>query len=159
MSTERTLQRAFRPSNLWPEFEAAVDKVAQEIDASTERTDYAQRRELLTGWTLPESDWRVILATIPQRKNRGTQDSILGTILIWSEVTQSYYGHCPVLSSLKVGSMERRRVIAAITQLNRAAFKNNPPRFIRVLRQYAAALSSACDKGRDLKVHAAKVIG
>lgn len=159
VATDNALQRAFRPNDLWPEFEAALDKVAQDIDDSPERTNYTRRRKLLTDWKLPDSDWREIIDTIPQRKNRGTQDPLLGTILIWSEVTRSHYEHCPALSSLPIGSVERRRVIAAICQLNKATFVGKRPRFIRVLERYAAALSSACDKGRDLKIPAATVIG
>ncbi|MFF3290902.1 hypothetical protein [Streptomyces sp. NPDC003023] len=52
--TLNVLGRAFASDGLWPVFEDAVDRVAEELDVCDARVDYAKRRQLMAQWYLPK---------------------------------------------------------------------------------------------------------
>lgn len=90
-------------------FNAALNTLADKIDAATDLVDYGQRRDALATWTIQPHDWQTLTADLvaaetPQRPpiratDWGNTKRLLGSWVIWTNVTQGEHLLAPILQS------------------------------------------------------------
>ncbi|MFG3172342.1 TniQ family protein [Streptomyces sp. NPDC048200] len=151
--TVQVLGRQLNPMGLWAVFEDIVDALACDLDNTYNRVNYTKRRHLMESWRLPEEDWRNLRADIPRLRALNGVDSKLGTLLIWSEVTQSERSRCPLMRPPnRVAGANELASLAAWYQMPTPS--RTTPRSIlrRRISLYASRLAAACDSGRSLDV-------
>ncbi|MFE7704951.1 hypothetical protein ACFU6I_03890 [Streptomyces sp. NPDC057486] len=162
-SGRRTLQvlgHRINPAGLWPAFEEVVEGIAHELDSAEERVNYAKRRHLLEDWRLPHGDWIRLREEGPlYRMLSSGMDSALGTVLVWSEVTQAERSQCPVVRPPnRVEGAEKLAALAA--WYDHSDLSQTSPRFWlrRLLKRYAGQLGVTCDLGRPLHVDVTDIL-
>ncbi|MEU1891194.1 hypothetical protein [Streptomyces pristinaespiralis] len=162
-NARRTLQvlgRHLNPADLWPAFEGVVDKIARDLDISKSRVNYAKRRNSLIDWRLSEESWSLLRDDLsPKLRLHNRTGSHLGTLLIWSEVTQAERSHCPIMRPPhRIDGINRLPSLAA--WYLRPDLSQTSPRFIlrRRIHAYSRVLAAACDSGRELVVDVEEIV-
>lgn len=78
------LGQPLEQAGLWPDFEQAVDDVANMLDEQEPRVDYARRRRTMAIWRLSRSTWVGLCAGIPGLEQQGASGDLnVGEALIW----------------------------------------------------------------------------
>jgi hypothetical protein len=88
-------------------FSAALDALADELDAATDLVNYGQRRDALADWSIPPDEWHALTADlISAEAPRGPQfpptdwgghKRRLVSIIVWTHLTQSEFRIAPSL--------------------------------------------------------------
>ena len=139
------LDRAM-PGKLWEEFEAGVERIAAELDSSPNRVNYARRRRAMATWRMLTPDWHELCNGIPKLGRLARQEPHLATVLVWAEVTQSEYLHCPLLAEAHLAGQDRKLLVDQVGQfLTPANQKAGRLELRRRLDLYAARLAVQCD--------------
>ncbi|WP_326825003.1 hypothetical protein [Streptosporangium sp. NBC_01756] len=86
---------------IWREFETAVEQIACILDSDPNRINYADRRRAMATWEMPQAAWTRLCTGIPKMARMATQNPLIGTALVWSEVTQAEHLQCPPLKALR----------------------------------------------------------
>lgn len=157
--TLKWLGRRLDDLSLWSIFEESMTRVARNLDASSCRIDYASRRRRMRDWRLPECDWLDLLLGLPRLNRLGEGDSSnLGSILVWSWVTQGERMLSPTAESVRRSG---KSTLKLSTNLPRIAYDGARGQ-IAQLRQrlylYAERLAIACDSALMLSVSAKGVV-
>lgn len=161
-SAQRTLKllgRKLDEFGLWPAFEESVGRVARDVDASTDRVNYAHRRHRMFSWRLPLEDWLAMCAEFPHlRRLREKANSDTGSALVWSFVTQGEHTCSPVVEDLRRNGESTHPLAACLARFVGEGL-NGPTLIVRRrLELYAKELAGACDENRDLRVSVAEVV-
>lgn len=152
LSSLTKLRRQIGDADLWPRFEAATEQIARHLDGLTERTNYAHRRRRLTNWLMPYADWSAISTGLSLSERFTAHHGItIGTVIAWTEVTQSDFLLCPLLAASRQSTAERDLLVAEISRF----FSPTPRRGHRValhghLAAYARELATHVDMGKQL---------
>ncbi|MFF4622713.1 hypothetical protein [Nonomuraea jabiensis] len=135
--------------DIWREFETAVEQIARILDSDPNRINYADRRRAMDTWEMPQVDWTRLCTGIPKMARMATQNPLIGTALVWSEVTQAEHLQCPPLKALRqTDSPQARRVGDRVAQLLTPSRQMAGSLILRHrLNQYAADLAARCDNG------------
>jgi hypothetical protein len=149
--TMAVLRKQIPNDTMWQEFEAAVEQIAHTLDNNPEHINYANRRRAMTTWEMSEADWKRLCAGIPKMGRMATQNPLIGTVLVWSEVTQADHLQCPSLNALRqTDAPEARRVCDRVAQLLTPSRQTAGSLELRHrLKQYATDLAARCDTGAD----------
>lgn len=140
-------------ADLWPRFEYATERIARHLDELPQRTNYARRRRQLANWLMPESDWLAIGAGLPLADRLTThRGTAVGTVLIWTEVTQSDHLLCPLLQTLRQTKVDYE---ATVDEIRLSLAPANPGSSRVHLHQrihtYARELAIRIDTGHSLE--------
>ncbi|MCX5006739.1 TniQ family protein [Streptomyces sp. NBC_00638] len=96
------LRHQFGGNALWKRFEDVTEQLACHLDDLPQRIDYAHRRQALADWQMPRADWTALVEGLPQaRRFTARYGTSLGTVLVWTEATQSDYLLCPLFQRLR----------------------------------------------------------
>ncbi|SEH02386.1 hypothetical protein SAMN05444920_12644 [Nonomuraea solani] len=147
--TQAVLRNQIPDDGMWQEFETAVEQIACILDNDPERINYTDRRRAMATWEMPQADWIRLCTGIPKMARMATQNPLIGTALVWSEVTQAEHLQCPPLKTLRqIDGPEARRVGDTVAQLLTPS-RQRAGSFVlrRRLNQYAANLAAQCDNG------------
>lgn len=140
-------------ADLWPRFEDATERIGRHLDELPQRTNYARRRRQLANWLMPDSDWLEIGSGLPQADRQTTHHgTAVGTVLIWTEVTQSDHLLCPLLQTLRQTEVDYEATVNEI----RLSLAPANPRSSRVhlhqrIQTYARELAARIDTGHSLE--------
>ncbi|WP_030398336.1 TniQ family protein [Kitasatospora purpeofusca] len=140
-------------TRMWPDFELRVDRIADHLDTTDDRVNYANRRRRLATWHMPGPDWWALSDGIPRLTRLHQQgDPAIGTVLVWSEATRGEPVHSPLMRELR-----RRGGDCATLSLEAKHLQAEHLRGARLhLRQrldtYACLLAAASDRGKVLQV-------
>jgi len=143
-------------TDLWSVFEAAVDRVAHDLDTNPTRINYATRRRVLACWHMPETDWAELCADIPKlgRMMARTGGPAVGSVLVWARATQSEHIHSPVLTDMRRAGQATSPVSNQVAQLlTPASRKGGRLELLRRLDRYATHLADRCDTVRTAPFH------
>ena len=154
------LGRAYASDGLWPVFEDAVDRVAEELDVCDARVDYANRRQLMAQWHLPEGHHHAMCENLPKlQKFRQQSDPSPVEVLVWSAVAEAEYRHSPTLNA-PLGGAEARSLTLRIHRIVRTpSLEGSSSRRLRGrIDRYATRLAAACDHDLELKVSVGEVV-
>ena len=136
--------------DLWGEFERTVDRIAHHLDSDPARVNYARRRRAMSNWQMPPADWSTLCSDILRLgRMRGRNDPSLATVVVWAQVTQSEYRHCPVLATeTPDDGRSPTRLSNEIAQFFGRPGRQGSRLILRSrLDQYAADLAAQCDSG------------
>ena len=142
------LRGQFGESDGWSRFVEVAEQLACHLDQLPRRVNYALRRRTLATWQMPHSDWTELCDGLPQA-NRLTSryGTMLGTVLVWAETTQSDYLLCPLLRAPRTAGTDLTRLIDKISQLlTPANQKGRSLEFLRNVAKYSRDLGAHCDK-------------
>ncbi|MFF3403678.1 hypothetical protein ACFYW6_34950 [Streptomyces sp. NPDC002659] len=153
------LGRQLNEVNLWPEFENLVERIACHLDDCDTRINYAHRRQAMAEWSLPNEDWLALCRNIPWFNSaRAKRDPTVGSILVWSEVTQGEHQLSPAVKALRQSGTDPRNYVNYAGIYYRDL---RQPRLIlrQRLDRYASLLATACDQERPLQIQVDEAIG
>ncbi|GGS83948.1 hypothetical protein ACFFV7_46140 [Nonomuraea spiralis] len=142
------LRRQIAGTGLWPQFESIVEQLANSLDQTRRRTDYARRRRALHDWEIPVDHWQAICTDVYQAgPYLGPQDPAIGTALIRAEATQAEHLHSPRLTKLRHQEASAARALKNKIALFRTpATRTGANLTIRNrISKYAHALAARCD--------------
>lgn len=96
--TLNALGRRLTDNRLGPAFTRAVDQVAERLDGSAHRTDYARRRRRMARWSMGDTHWSHLFEKLPRLTHmRSTADPRIASIIVWSDVTRAEAPQCPIV--------------------------------------------------------------
>jgi transposase len=157
-STLKHLGRQLDALCLWPAFNEAVEQVAEYLDTASQRIDYANRRRHLASWHLPLDDWLAMSDGLPGLERlREKAIPMMGSALIWADVTEGERMHSPVVLDLRETGEDTRALCALLYRMGNGA-RGPSLRLRRRLHLYAERLAASCDKNHDLAVSVCEVI-
>ncbi|QJS13805.1 hypothetical protein HKX69_33475 [Streptomyces argyrophyllae] len=144
----RVVKNALTESNLWPAFDEAMESLARQLDASSDRVDYRSRRALLEPWRLSDTDWAQLCHGLSRfRRGINSPNEETATALIWAQVTQGDHLHSPVLSALRQSGQSTHRLVASISQLRTPANRKGAKlELLCRLEAYAVRLAAISDQ-------------
>jgi hypothetical protein len=147
--TQAVLRDQIPDDGMWREFETVVEQIACILDNDPERINYADRRRVMATWEMPQIEWTRLCTGIPKMARMATQDPLIGTALVWSEVTQAEHLQCPPVKALRqTDGPQARRVGDRVAQLLTPSRQMAGSLVLRHrLNQYAADLAARCDSG------------
>ncbi|MFC8094826.1 TniQ family protein [Streptomyces sp. NPDC057301] len=161
-STKRTLKHLggrLDEFGQWPAFEEAVERIAHDLDASTERIDFSRRRERILAWRLPLADWLAMCEEFPHlRRLRERANSDVGSALVWSAVTEGEHTNSPVVQGLQKRGENPQPLAAGIARFASRDLAGPTLIVRRRLDAYAGKLAAACDGAGEMRVSVAKII-
>ncbi|MGB8939660.1 MAG: hypothetical protein WCD21_05385 [Streptomyces sp.] len=150
--TMNVLGQPLEQAGLWPDFEQAVDDVANMLDEQEPRVDYARRRRTMAIWRLSRSTWVELCAGIPGLEQQGASGDLnVGEALIWSWVNEASYLHSPAVTVHRSASTAPDRISCTAGHIIRRP-RHSYTTLSQRLECYAASIARACDEGRDLDV-------
>lgn len=156
--TLKHLGRELEELSLWPAFEEPVEQVAEYLDSTSQRIDYANRRRHMASGRLPLDDWLSMNEGLPELKRlREWPGSAIGSALVWAGVTEGERMRSPVVFDLRQRGDDTQ---AFATRLDRLSDVVGEPslRLRRRLHFYAERLAAFCDKNLEAAVSASDVI-
>jgi len=117
LSTLNKLRCQFRGADLWPLFEHATDQIADHLDNLPMRTNYAHRRRFMANWTMPYGDWLVQCSGLVQGDRLTSRHgAAIGTVWVWTEVTQAEYLLCPLLRGLRRSGIDTGPLVEEVSK-------------------------------------------
>ncbi|MGW1810483.1 TniQ family protein [Streptomyces sp. NPDC002078] len=147
------LAKRFEPVKLWPEFDRRVDQIADHLDVSDERINYANRRQGLAEWRMPSEEWHLLTGGIPRLRRLHEQvGPDVGTALAWGEATQGEPSYSPIVRESERKDRDVTSLTKEIFLLQRDDMGGARLHLRRRLDAYAAQLASACDRETDRQV-------
>ena len=158
---ERTLKylgRHLDALGLWPAFEEVVEQIAQHLDTTEPRVDYARRRHRLAPWRLPIHDWHALYEGLPRLDRlQKTADTRVGSALVWAEVTQGERMRSPAVLDQRHQGQDTQLLRV---RLGRLSDRLTGPslRLRRRFRLYAEHLAASCDHEHDLTVPVLQIV-
>ncbi|NUK83651.1 TniQ family protein [Streptomyces lunaelactis] len=154
------LGRQLDEAHLWPAFEEAVEQIARDLDQQMNSVDYANRRQMMATWPLPVDDWLALSVDLPKLgRMRAKADPAIGSILVWSEVTQGEHLHSPDVAELREQGGNARMLARRAGEYYAATLRGSRLRLRQRLRLYANRLAAACDQHRVLRVPVNEIVG
>jgi TniQ len=152
------VQRWTRDTSNSPRLHAALEALASELDATSDLIDYRQRRDALTGWSIPADDWLELAADVKQRQ-RGRASTridwsdrkrLVASVLVWARVTEGEYRFAPLLADQ--WPPRRRRELARRIQQTSCWGRTGRPEhhyvaLLAALDAYAHQLAVRIDAG------------
>lgn len=152
------LGRQLNEVSLWPEFENLVEQIARDLDSRDTRVNYSRRRQAMAEWRLSEEDWLALCSGIPRFNSaRMKRDPSVGSILVWSEVTQSEHLFSPTVKDLRQTRTDANQIVNYAGIYYRDL--RRPRQILRQrLDRYASLLAEACDQERDLQIQVDEAI-
>jgi hypothetical protein len=150
--TLTVLRLQFANTNLWTAFETTVERIARDLDSNPMRINYAKRRQALNHWQMPEADWTTLCTDIPKlgRMMTRTTGPALGTVLVWTQITQAEHIHCPVFTTMRRAGQDTAHLIDEVAQVLTPASQTTGRLELRSrIDRYAAHLADRCDIGTD----------
>ncbi|MEU2108724.1 TniQ family protein [Streptomyces sp. NPDC019507] len=149
-----SLAKRFEPVRLWPEFDHRVDQIANSLDATDERINYASRRQGLAEWRMPSEDWHLLTGRIPRlRRLHERGDPDIGTALAWGRATQGEPFYSPIVRESEYKDRDVTALAREIFLLQRDDMRGARLHLRRRLDAYAAQLAIACDRQTNLQVN------
>lgn len=148
-----SLAKRFDPIKLWSEFDRRVDQIADHLDVTQDRINYANRRQRLAEWRMASEEWHVLTAGIPRLRRlheQGTPE--IGAALAWSGATQGEPVHSPVIRESERNGGDVTLLTRELSVLQGDDLRGARLHLRRRLDVYAAHLASACDRGASLQV-------
>ncbi|MFF4467428.1 TniQ family protein [Streptomyces mirabilis] len=156
--TLKYLGRELEKLCLWPAFEETVEKVADYLDSTSERTDYVNRRRYMDSWRLPVDDWLSMHEGLPSLKRlRQWPGPAIGSALVWAEVTEGERVRSPVVLDLRQRG-ENTQAFATRLEMLSDAVGEPSLRLRRRIHLYAERLAVFCDKNLEPAVSVSEVI-
>ncbi|WMX48421.1 hypothetical protein RGF97_31495 [Streptomyces roseicoloratus] len=153
LHTLRVLTRELGESQLRSVFENAVGEIADELGRAADRVDYAHRRRSLAKWRLPREDWNGLREGLPKLgRGRTSTDPRVGSIFLWSVVTQGEHLHSPTLREHREAGEETALLTLAAARYDSTDLHDSRLRLLQRLRRYACLLAQACDQQSALRV-------
>ncbi|WP_237296624.1 hypothetical protein [Streptomyces sp. 3211] len=144
---------------LWPAFEYATEQVALDLDVALHRVNYRNRRQRLERWRLPLHDWLAMCEGLPRLEGRVAKaDPQMGSIFVWTEVTQSEHIHCPVVTTLRSRGGDTRSLVKRAGTFMTDVREGATLRLQRRLYLYADRIATACDGPQGLSVSVSEVV-
>lgn len=134
----------------WAVFETALEQIACHLDNNPRRINYASRRQALTTWQMPESDWIALGSGIPRLgRMMARKDPSAASVITWAQVTESEHINCPIITTRRRAGQNAtdlvNQVAALLTPRNQAGGRLE---LLRRLAEYAASLAESCDSGQ-----------
>ncbi|MBE8477722.1 MULTISPECIES: TniQ family protein [Streptomyces] len=148
-------------AGLWPSFEDAAERVAQDLSGAVFRVNFANRRRLMANWRMRASDWNVMREGLPGLTEHGAHaDPRLASICVWSEVTQGEHIYSPTVLELRsLGSTsEARRLGGCAGKFMNVDHDGATLRLRRRLYLYADRLALACDLDREQSIPVDEIV-
>lgn len=105
VSCARSSMRQLRqrcPEDAWPLFHSAVEAVAEQLERSPVRHDYARRRRQLAQWTVPAHDWTDLTRGLGHSLTQ-SHHHVGFSVLAWACATQSYHLFSPLIRDTTTG--------------------------------------------------------
>ncbi|MEV6586849.1 hypothetical protein [Streptomyces acidicola] len=157
--TLNALGRRLTKNQLGLAFTRAVDQVAEQIDASTHRGNYANRRRRMARWRMGNGHWSRLFEELPGLAlMHATADSCIASIIVWSDVTRAEAPHCPIVKKER-GRGDARLLTSRTSALHEADIgRGDRFRLRRRLSLYATQLATACDQNLPLYVSVRAII-
>ncbi|MFJ2915559.1 TniQ family protein [Streptomyces sp. NPDC087228] len=153
LHTLRVLTRELGESQLRSVFEDAVGEIAVKHGRAVGRVDYARRRRSLAKWRLPTDDWHALRDGLPKLgRGRTSTDPRVGSIFLWSEVTQGEHLHSPTLREHREAGEDTTLLALAAGRCYSTDLHDSRLRLVQRLRIYAGLLAEACDQQTGLRV-------
>ncbi|MFJ7297375.1 transposase [Streptomyces collinus] len=149
------LQSQLDDLGLMAMFDTAVENVAQHLDAATTRVDFANRRDRMADYSLSVADWLVLLDGLPRLDGlRKAKDSTIGSVLLWSGVTQGERMCSPAAEMMRRQGKSTQDLSSQLTRMTYMDSRGSTLRLMRRVELYSGLLANACDEGLDLRVAA-----
>ncbi|MFF7487035.1 transposase [Streptomyces luteogriseus] len=149
------LQSQLDDFGLMAMFDTSVENVAEHLDAATTRVDYANRRVRMADYSLSVADWLVLLDGLPRLERlRNAEDSTIGSVLLWSGVTQGERMCSPAAERMRRQGKSTQELSSQLTRMTYMDSRGSRLRLMRRLELYSGLLANACDEGLDLRVSA-----
>ena len=159
LRTLRVLTRELGESQMRSVYESVVGEIADELARAVSRVDYARRRRTLAKWRLPPDDWHALRDGLPKLgRGRTSTDPRVGSIFLWSEVTQGEHLHSPTLRELRQTQEDTMLLTLAAGRCYSTDLSDSRLRLVRRLRVYAGLLGEACDQQTALNVPADEAV-
>lgn len=145
------LRRQADGTDLWTDFETAVERIAHDLDNSPKRINYAKRRRALSTWRMSEADWAALCSGIPKfDRLRAKNDPSVGTVLAWAQVAQADHLLCPIITTQRHTGKDTKPLVNEVAQfLTPASQKGGRLELRHRLDHYAARLAHHCDIGAE----------
>ncbi|MFJ6083195.1 TniQ family protein [Streptomyces sp. NPDC092369] len=145
------LRQQFGESDLWTRFQECTEQLARHLDGSPRRINYASRRRTLADWQMPRSDWSALIEGLPQaRRLTARYGTTLGTVLAWTDATQSDYLLCPLLQNLRSAGADPSYLIdelsLSFTSVNQ---RGSRLELLRRIRDYATSIGTGCPEAPE----------
>lgn len=142
------LRRQIASTGLWEEFEGIVEEIARGLDRAGSRTNYASRRRALEHWQIPAGHWKAMCSDVYQAgPHIRPQDPAIGTVLIWTRVTEAEHLHSPALTSMRREGTSRALGDKIAIFRTPAARTGSRLVILNRIGKYAALLARRCDTG------------
>ena len=83
------------------EFKAALQTLADELEAATDLIDYQRRRGALQNWHIDRDTWQCLLEQLPPTRPHGRQPELgerkqqTASIIVWARITQGEHVFAP----------------------------------------------------------------
>lgn len=134
-------------ADLWTDFEAAVERIARDLDSHPSRINYAKRRQALSTWQMSEADWTALCSGIPKLgRLKAKNDPSVGTVLAWAQATQADHLLCPIITGLRHTRQDTKPLVNKVSQfLTPTNQKGGRLELRHRLDRYAARLAHYCD--------------
>lgn len=144
------LRGQFGESDLWKRFEDITEQLARHLDGLPQRVNYANRRRALASWQLPRADWSALIEGLPQgRRLTARYGTALGTVLIWTEATQSDYLLCPLLQHLRRDGTGPAHLTDELSRFLAPASQDRTRQaLLQRIAQYATTAEALCTRTR-----------
>jgi hypothetical protein len=159
LHTLRVLTRELGESQLRSVFENAVGEIADKFGHAAGRVDYARRRRCMAKWRLSASDWHALRdGLLKLGRGRTSTDPRVGSIFLWSEVTQGEHLHSPTLLERREAGEDTTLLVLAARRCFSTDLHHSSLRLVQRLRIYACLLAEACDRQSGPSVSVDEVI-
>jgi hypothetical protein len=105
-------------------FSAAMEALARELDDAGNLVDYRHRRETLQGWSIPQADWRKLVAELSRRESPrdrariewGDNKRRVASVLVWMRVTQGEHLFAPLVLAASLTPVGRNILSRSVQQ-------------------------------------------
>lgn len=105
-------------------FSAAMEALARELDDAGNLVDYRHRRETLQSWSIPQADWRKLVAELSRRESPrdrariewGDNKRRIASVLIWMRVTQGEHLFAPLVLAASLTPVGRNILSRSVQQ-------------------------------------------
>jgi hypothetical protein len=133
---------------------AALDAIADELESSAHRIDYARRRHALRAWTIPPSEWDDITAQLRAEPSAGhitqweDRDRQVASVLAWMQITQGERLFAPLVRAHRHRGI-RSQLAADLCQ---AAYYGRRRYLMlqQAIQPYAQQLANRVDHGQAI---------
>ncbi|MGW2525053.1 hypothetical protein ACWC09_50540 [Streptomyces sp. NPDC001617] len=132
----------------WSRFVEVAEQLACHLDELPRRVNYRLRRRTLATWQMPHTDWTELCDGLPQASWLTSRyGTMLGTVLVWAETTQSDYLLCPLLRAPRTSGIDLTSLIDKNSQFLTPANQNGRSlESLRNVAKYSRDLGAHCDK-------------